>query len=541
MVVDPPGNMDTNHNSCVLVLQFGGLGDLVLISELIGSLKAARPEWTVTLVCRAEFSSVAGLFPIPPDAVAGLDLNPYLFDRPSDELRHTLEGVVRQFDRCQPDILIDGSLTPTWLSWFLADLLQPGVSFGCGIAHAPEAMLSAIRDWFGLTRHESIELGPPPEMHERDRYALLLDHLKIPRVAAFPWAPPAAGEPAAREWLGANALEAGGFVACFPGGAAATPLKRWPAANFVRTLDWVQSRGLRVLLFGGIEEREELIQIAGQIDRSRAPLFCGDSARLPLAAAVLSKSAAYLGNDTGPVHLAQAYGVPGVAIFGGGGQWPRFAPWAAGSIGLVHPLPCFGCDWDCFLGRGLCVESVPVEAVSKALSKSLEARGEPEIVSVQTLHPAFFPILADASARYRLAQRDRARRMEIIFDLIRAREISKAQAAAVRAKSDAGTGEFERAARERLALVEAVHAEASVHQQGLRRLTAEIADRERRITAMQAIAEERLAVIERIAAEAAARQSIIEDLTAAVREREIRISALERAGAGPTRNEAAGE
>lgn len=198
-----------------------------------------------------------------------------------------------------------------------------------------------------------------------------------------------------------------------------------------------------MLLLGDSGEREQLTSIAHEMAGGPVPLFCGNSANLPLAATVLSKAAAYLGNDTGPMHLAQAYGVPGVAIFGGGGQWPRYAPWAAGSIALVHPLPCFGCDWDCFLGRGLCVESVPVEAVSRALLSALKSRQEPAIVSVQVLDSAIFPLLADASARYRQSQRDRARRLEIILELTRANERLKdieSQASAVRAENEARVG-----------------------------------------------------------------------------------------------------
>jgi ADP-heptose:LPS heptosyltransferase len=487
----PLGCMNTRDKSRVLALQFGGLGDLVLFSELIGSLKTSHPDWIVTLACRAEFAAIAGLFPVAPDQVIGLDLNPYLADYPSDELRRKLENVPQRFQGFQANILIDGSLRPTWLTWFLAALLQPGVSFCCAGAREPKVMLSIIRDWFGLPRGEVIDLGPPPEMHERDRYGLLLDYLEIPRVPAFPWRPPPEWERQARDWLDTHGLPDSGFVACFPGGTPATSVKRWPRANFILTLDSIRSQGFPVLLLGDSEELDELTAIAHTLAGAPAPVFCGDSVSLPLAASVLAKAACYLGNDTGPMHLAQAYGVAGVAIFGGGGQWPRYAPWAAGSVGLVHPLPCFGCDWDCFLGRGLCVDSVSVEAVSMALLSVLKKRTQgPRIVSVRTLDPEIFPLIADASARYRSAQKDRARRLEVIFELANANQrlkASEAQASALRAETDARIGELEMAANQRLALVESIHAEA------------------------------------------AARYSIIEELTVAVKERESRIAGLERA------------
>jgi ADP-heptose:LPS heptosyltransferase len=524
----------------ILVAQFGGMGDLVLISELIGSLKSGHPERRVTLACRAEFAAIASLFVVGPDEVIALDLNPYLAGYPSDELRLALEKVVHKFDGFGADILIDGSLRPSWLTWFLTSLLHLHVNLCCSGVGEPEVMLSIIRDWFGLARCELIDLGPPaPGMHERGRYGMLLDHLGVPRVSEPRWRPQPEWEAHARHWLDANGLPLDGFVVCFPGGAATTLLKRWPRQNFIQIIDLIQAQGFPVLLLGESGEREELTSIARQTARP-VPLFCGDSANLPLAAAVLSKATAYLGNDTGPMHLAQAYGVSGVAIFGGGGQWPRYAPWATGSIALVHPLPCFGCDWDCFLGRGLCVESVPVEAVATALLSTMATCQEPRIVSVESSDSAILPVLADASARYRVVQRDRERRMEIILELTRDNErLKAAESRANRTQADdkSRIGDLERTADERLVLIQAVHSEASGYQEGLKRLTAEIADRDRRIAALHAIAQERLTVLERIASGAAARQSSIEELTIAVRERESTIGGLKRELAAQTRDD----
>jgi ADP-heptose:LPS heptosyltransferase len=343
-----------------------------------------------------------------------------------------LDDVAQRFQGVQADILIDGSLRPTWLTWFLAALLQPSVSFCCSGAREPRIMLSIILEWFRLPHRELIDLGPPPEMHERDRYGVLLDYLEIPRVPAFPWQLPSAWDLQARDWLGANRLPEGAFMACFPGGAAPSAVKRWPRAKFIQAINAIRSESVPVMLLGDVAERDELNSIAHALAGGPAPVFCGDSVTLPLAVAVLAKAACYLGNDTGPMHLAQAYGVPGVAIFGGGGQWPRYAPWAAGSVGLVHPLPCFGCDWDCFLGRGLCVDSVPAEAVSRALLSTLnnkESPAAPRIESVRTVDPGIFPLIADASSRYRSAQEDRARRLEVILELENANQRFKAMEA----------------------------------------------------------------------------------------------------------------
>lgn len=418
--------MNRRRTSDVLVLQFGGLGDLVLMSELISSLKARYAQERVTLACRREYAPIAALFPTPPDNVIGVDINPHIIDHPSEDLRRTLENLARQFHGSRIRLLIEGSLRPTWLTGFLAALLKPEIGLCCGIAHGPETVLRAALKWFRLREPELQELPLPPEIAERDRYGLLLDYLRVARVSAFPWRLAVQQEDDAVGWLNSRGLAAGSYVACFPGGDVNVPIKRWPAANFAHAIGALRRQGHSVLLLGSSAEEQELADIARAVEDGPVPLFCGNSTSLHLGVALISKAGAYLGNDTGPMHVAQAFGVPGVAIFGGGGQWPRYAPWAAGSVAMVHPLPCFGCEWDCFLGRGLCVESIPAEPVIATLLDILQ-KGSPEAIQLlRTVIPEILPVLADASARYRSIQSDRAERLKVILHLANDNEQLKA-------------------------------------------------------------------------------------------------------------------
>jgi hypothetical protein len=130
-------------------------------------------------------------------------------------------------------------------------------------------------------------------------------------------------------------------------------------------------------------------------------IYSGAGTDLQTACGIVAGARSFLGNDTGPMHVAGAYGVPGVAIFGGG-HWPAYKPWAAGAIGIVEQLPCFGCDWDCVLGHGLCVEAIGAGQVLEAL-RVVEQRGSgaaPEVRRSETVSPAIVPILRDASRRF---------------------------------------------------------------------------------------------------------------------------------------------
>jgi hypothetical protein len=85
-------------------------------------------------------------------------------------------------------------------------------------------------------------------------------------------------------------------------------------------------------------------------------------------------------------------------------------------VGVVHPLPCFGCFWDCTFGRAVCVEQIAVEPVVAALSAAVAAPvAAPAVSEVSTFGPEVLGLIRDASATYRAAQADRAARLEALL------------------------------------------------------------------------------------------------------------------------------
>ena len=68
--------------------------------------------------------------------------------------------------------------------------------------------------------------------------------------------------------------------------------------------------------------------------------------RLPLRTLIcaLRHFRFYLGNDTGPIHLAAAGGIPCIGIYGGQGCGNFFHPMGEGHIILQAHVPCSGCN-----------------------------------------------------------------------------------------------------------------------------------------------------------------------------------------------------
>jgi len=160
------------------------------------------------------------------------------------------------------------------------------------------------------------------------------------------------------------------YVLC-PGASGAR--KRWRTENFAEIATRIfASTGWLGVICGSPNE-------AALARRLRAattvPLedFTGRTTIGGLAA-ILAGSRFVLGNDTGMVHMAAAVGTDSVCIVGGG-QDGRFFPYETETHDgvhfpqpVIHPMPCFGCNWRCIYrvaDRAVlpCIANVSIEAV----------------------------------------------------------------------------------------------------------------------------------------------------------------------------------
>ncbi|MDQ3815430.1 MAG: glycosyltransferase family 9 protein, partial [Armatimonadota bacterium] len=161
------------------------------------------------------------------------------------------------------------------------------------------------------------------------------------------------------------------FVVVHPG--ARLPTKCWPPERFARVLDEVEeSAGLKTVLIGGGEERP----LAESIRETAQAQPVDLAGQLPFGqlVALLQNCRLYIGNDTGPMHVAAAVGAPVIALFG----LPEPARW--GPVGENHvvlrasmPCPCpfpKVCQPP-YPDKTLCVRRIAVDEVIEAVRHQL--------------------------------------------------------------------------------------------------------------------------------------------------------------------------
>jgi heptosyltransferase-2/heptosyltransferase-3 len=158
--------------------------------------------------------------------------------------------------------------------------------------------------------------------------------------------------------------------------AALYPTKQWPAENFARLGGWLEAtKKLPVIFARGPGESGVL----GAVERAAAaPIRRLEGASLGQFAAALAGCRLFVGNDSGPAHMAAALARPLVVTFGSSssgiwGPWPREDRLRARVV--QNSYPCNPCPGDrCYqFEQPECILSIGLAQVQSAAEEVLGA------------------------------------------------------------------------------------------------------------------------------------------------------------------------
>ena len=155
--------------------------------------------------------------------------------------------------------------------------------------------------------------------------------------------------------------------------------KRWLPERFAevterlcRTIRESREQQVSVVIFGAKGEERLGQEIAARLS-SRSLVLSGATTIRELMAAV-KRCAMLLTNDTGPMHIASAFQVPVVAIFGPT-DWRTTSPFESAHAIVRQPVDCAPCQLrECPIDHR-CMTRVSVEQVYEAGLSSLSGRG----------------------------------------------------------------------------------------------------------------------------------------------------------------------
>ncbi len=125
-------------------------------------------------------------------------------------------------------------------------------------------------------------------------------------------------------------------------------MRQWPSRHFAHLIDMlVADCGVSVVLIGGQDEQDIAEQILGSVAEPAA--LCSLVGRIPLTglAAVIGACALFVGNDSGPKHIAAALGVPTIGIHSGSVDATEWAPVGKRAVAIRRKMTCSPCYLVC--------------------------------------------------------------------------------------------------------------------------------------------------------------------------------------------------
>ncbi len=302
--------------SRILVRGVNWLGDAVMTTPALQRLRRAHPEASITLLTPSKWldlwkghPAIDDLLGVGPDEsiwsvgrrirAGAFDTALVLPNSPRSALECFLGRIPRRIGVSRP-----------WRNWFLTEAIPPRPASRDMRKPSPDE----IRERLAGTATSSGGIGP--EAHHSLDYlnlaaALGADPSPLPprlviavdeREAALERH--TGGDAESTLWLGLNP------------GAEYGPAKRWPADRFAAAANAVLGRmrgKARWMLFGGGGDRSTTSAIARQVPGS---VDLAGRTTLRELMALLAGCRVVLTNDTGPMHVAAALGVPVVVPFG---------------------------------------------------------------------------------------------------------------------------------------------------------------------------------------------------------------------------------
>lgn len=347
---------------CILVYRIGQLGDTLISMPAISAIRRHHPDHRLVLLTETQ--------PVASSQVSAWDVlqptewfDDVMFYTPGKNMAHrimTMFSLAKKIRKLKPDIVYD--LAPERTRRQAARDRFFFKSF------------SGIRDYRGggfLAKPVKNAQGFLPRIEPEWKRLLRLVN-KNTETADFQFFIPLAEKQRAHELLQrAQLTDKPRIVAIGPG--SKMPSKIWAKEKFrelgQRLLK--DDSELQLLVVGGKEDidlGDELCAAWGQRSHNFAGRFS-----IYGSAAALQRCVAYIGNDTGAMHIAGMVGLPCVALFSARDYPGQWEPYGADHLILRHETECAGCMLTVCPFNNKCLSFISIDVVESAL-KSIITR-----------------------------------------------------------------------------------------------------------------------------------------------------------------------
>lgn len=278
----------------ILVIRLSSIGDII---RLVPSMETVNESFgEATFLTEDRFEPILQMYPVAPKVI--------LFPRKSMGAG-SLASFFRELRRERYDLVLDmhGILKSAMIAALARGDDKAGFAKGFG------------KECSHIFYRRKLVCGESPLMSRYERYRGALNALGIDSAERSAFHPPVIDEASASRvsrFLGENGLERGKYVVLFLGASRKQAFKRWPLFRFLELAKLVRERtGLSSVLGWGPDEAGLCRSLVKEDHLVVPPLLS-----LQESASLILGSAAFVGVDTGLMHLSALSGVRTVAVMG---------------------------------------------------------------------------------------------------------------------------------------------------------------------------------------------------------------------------------
>jgi len=343
----------------ILILRLRSIGDIILLTPALRLLKEWRRDLRISVMVESRFR----------DLLRGNPAVEEILNPGEGSGVHNLVSrlaVIRALRKRGFSLCVNlhgGPTSRLFTRWSAAP-------WRVGFAHFRGASL------YNILVPDARTILHKPSLHTAEHQAAAFFHLglpqkEVPRAQIFVGAEQAAWWDAQRAGMGIASGQP--YAVVHP--TASYKTKEWAPEGFARMGEYLESKACVAPIYscgpGEAPVLDAVEKAAG------APLRRLEGMSLAQFAAALAGARLFLGNDSGPAHMAAALARPVVVIFGSSsspiwGPWPRQGSGPGGRV-VQNPFNCNPCPGDrCYqFAQPECILSVTFDQVKDAVESVL--------------------------------------------------------------------------------------------------------------------------------------------------------------------------
>ncbi|MSR76787.1 MAG: glycosyltransferase family 9 protein [Candidatus Omnitrophica bacterium] len=347
-----PRRFDPKKIKNILLIRNDQLGDLLLTAPALSLVKKSFPDSTVDLLVAAECASLG-------QKITGIHrtipfVHHWFSKSGSGEMWREAKQILNQLRRNHYDLAIDfrGDIRNIWLMKEALIPIRVGYGLTGGsfwLTHSPRYDFKAHQTEVNFQLLKSMGIEAPTDRHS-------FSYAWGERKDLLGKIPPAFFKPGMKR------------IVIHPG--AGYPSKQWPHKHFSSLIKKILEHRLgKLILIGTQAEKSsadfssfpasEMIDLRGMTNLEELPVL-------------LNHADLFIGQDSGPSHLAALQGLPLVILFSGANNQDIWKPWSNHMTLLTHPVPCSPCESrECPLIHHDCMNKIDPEEVYKAVEQAL--------------------------------------------------------------------------------------------------------------------------------------------------------------------------